>query len=121
MSNHRQGVSEGYLIKHKLRLTGLTSENAEDIRSEIDNMISVDGVWIDFEKHTIKMAYDASRHNIDEMRSIIRKHGADISPDGWNQLKLRWDRVTDSNIKENAAHEPFCCNKVTANRRTVKM
>lgn len=120
MSTHRAGVNAGYLIKHKLKLTGLTDDNAKLICDEINQIIGVDSVSIDRDKHTIKLAYDASIHDIDEMRSIIQKHKADLSPDFWNQLKLNWDRGTDNNIKENAAHEPFCCNKIPSHRRTVK-
>ena len=111
MSKHRAGVNEGFLVTHKLKLVNLTKENSEKIRSEIDSMISIDGVWIDIDNSTIKIAYDASHHNIDEMRNIIIKYGADISPDWWNQWKLSWDRQTDQNVKQNANYEPFSCHK----------
>ena len=114
MSDHRPGVREGFLTTHKLTLTDLTAENAEQIRSKIDAMISIDGVWIDLDKSTIKIAYDASRHNIDEMLKIIQKYGADVSPDCWNQWKLGWDRYIDENIKNNATSRPHCCNKPPA-------
>jgi len=120
MSEHRPGVREGFLTKHKLKLIDLTAENAEKIRSEIDAMISVDGVWIDLEKSIIKIAYDASRHGIDEMLEVIQKHGADVSPDWWNQWKLSWDRDTDQNIKDNANHEPHCCSKMPTNFKPLK-
>ena len=111
MSEHRPGVKEGFLTKHKLTLIDLTAENAEQIRSEIDAMISIDGVWIDLDKSTIKIAYDASQHNIDEMLEIIQKYGAGVNPDWWNQWKLSWDRYIDENIKNNATSRPHCCNK----------
>ena len=120
MSEYRPGVREAFLTKHKLKLIGLTEENAGNIRSEINAMISIDGVWIDVDKSSIKIAYDASRHNIDEMRDIIIKHGADVSPDWWNQWKLSWDRDADQNIKDNATHEPMSCHKMPTNYKTLK-
>lgn len=111
MSKPRLEIREEFLIKHTLKLTHLTAENAELIRSEIDVMISIDGVWIDLDKSTIKIAYDASQQNIDEMLEVIQKYGANISSDCWNQWKLNWDRYIDENIKNNAASNPHCCNK----------
>lgn len=116
MSKHRPGIHEGFLIKHKLKLEGLVVENVEAIQSEIDALIGVDGVWLDLEKHTIKIAYDGSVRDIDEMLEILLRHGAQVSPDWWNQFKLRRDREADQNIKDNAKHEPHCCNKIPPRR-----
>lgn len=116
MSKHRPGINEGFLTKHKLKLVSLSAGNAEAIRSEIDAMFGVDGVWVDLDTGTIKVAYDGSLHDVDEMLDIVRKHGADVSPDWWNQFKLRRDREIDQNIKDNAKHEPHCCNKMPPRR-----
>jgi hypothetical protein len=120
MSKHRPGVREGFLVTHKLKLDNLSAENAEQIRADIDAMISIDGVWIDLDQSTIKIAYDASHHDIDEMRDIIRRHGAEISPDWWNQWKLSWDRQTDSNVRHNAELEPSCCSKIPSDFKPLK-
>ena len=80
-------------------------------------MIGVDGVWLDLEKYTIKVAYDGSLHDIDAMLEILQRHGAQVSPGWWNQFKLRRARETDQNIKDNAKHEAHCCNKTPTNRR----
>jgi hypothetical protein len=117
MSEHKPGVKEGFLVKHKLKLKHLTEDSSEKIQSEIDGMISVDGVWTDLKKQTIKLAYDASHHNIGEMINIIEKHGAEISKDWWTRLKLGWAEDTDNNVKENANHEPHCCSKMPNNYR----
>lgn len=117
MSKHRAGVHEGFLAKHKLKLMNLNSVNAKKILEEIDEMTGVDGVWADLGRSVIKIAYDASHHDIDEMIGVIRKHEADVSEDWWNQWKLRWDRQIDQNIQDNANHHPHCCNKLPPGRR----
>ena len=117
MTQHRTAVNKGFLTKHKLKLTDLNHVNAQEIEIELDTLVGVDGVWIDLRKSTIKIAYDASHHDIDEMVDVIRKHGADVSKDRWNQWRLSWERQTDQNIQENAKHQPHCCNKLPPGRR----
>lgn len=112
MGKHRAGINEGFLTRHKLKLVNLNAENAESIRSQIDAMIGVDEVSLDLEKRTIKIAYDGSQHDIDEMLEIVARQGVQVSSGWWNQFKLRRDRETDQNIKDNAKHQPHCCNKV---------
>ena len=117
MTQHRTGVNEVFLTKHKLKLTDLNQVNANEIQAELDAMVGIDGVWIDLGKSIIKIAYDASHHDIDEMIGVIHKHGAGGSDDWWTQWKLGWDRQTDQNIKDNAKHEPHRCNKLPPGRR----
>lgn len=112
MSKHRPGVHEDFLIKHKLKLVGLTSSNADNIFKDIDVLVGMDSVNIGTEENFIKLAYDASFRNIDEILTIIRRHGADVSDDWWNHFKLNWDRGVDQNIKDNSRLEPHCCNKI---------
>ena len=117
MSIHRVGVNEGFLTKHTLKLTGLNADNAETISAGIDALVGVDGVWIDVDKSTLQVAYDASHLDIEALLGLVRQHGADVSQDWWNQFKLSWDRQIDQNIKNNAKHEPHCCNKMPFNRK----
>ena len=112
MTQHRAGVNEGFLTKHKLKLTDLDKINAKAIQTELDALVAIDSVCIDLDKSTIKIAYDASHHDIDEIIGIIAKHGAGVSADRWNKWKLGWDRQVDQNIKDNAKHEPYCCKKL---------
>jgi hypothetical protein len=120
MNKHRIGVNPGFLAKHKLALTGLNAAKAKAIFSEIDNLPTVDAVWMNEEKQTIKIAYDASHHNIDEMIGIIQKHDAEISDGWWMRTKLGWQRQTDQNIKDNSTHIANCCNKMPTNYKTPK-
>lgn len=120
MKKHRKGVNPGFLAKHKLALSGLNSSNVKSISAEIDKLWAVDGVLIDEEKQTIKVAYDASHHDIDEMIDIIRKHDAEIDSSRWTRYKLGWQRQTDRNIKDNSTHVASCCNKAPINYKTPK-
>ena len=120
MNKHRTGVNPGFLAKHKLTLTGLNASNAKAIFSEIDNLPVVDRVWMNEGKQTIKIAYDASYHDIDEMIGIIQKHDVEISDSWWMRTKLGWQRQTDQNIKDNSIHEANCCNKMPTNFKALK-
>lgn len=120
MTKHRIGVNPGFVTKHTLALDGLNDVNVKAIFSEIDNLPAVDGVWVNEEKQTVKIAYDASRHDIDEMIGIIQKHDAEISDSWWTKTKLGWQRQTDQNIRDNSTHVASCCNKAPTNYKTLK-
>lgn len=80
--------------------------------TEINAQLWVDSVWLNEDKQTLKVAYEAAHHNIDELIVIVEKHGASIKDSWCSRTKLGWQRQTDENIKNNARHEPHCCNKV---------
>tara|TARA_R110000868_G_scaffold96209_3_gene264719 strand:+ start:2728 stop:3075 length:348 start_codon:yes stop_codon:yes gene_type:complete len=112
MSEHRLGINPGFLTKHTFGLSGLNESNAQAIAVELDKLPCVDGVWLNRNKESLKIAYDASHHNVDEMIAIIEKHGAKVKDSWWSRTKLGWQRQTDENIKDNAKHEAHCCNKM---------
>ena len=118
MSEHREGVNPGFLTKHKLSLNGVNRAGGEAIVAEIDALPGVDSVLLNEQKQTLKIAYDASHHNIDEMIDIITKHGAALSDSWWSRTRLGWQRLTDQNIKDNSTHVAHCCSKppVTGNK-----
>ena len=112
MSEHRSGINPGFLAKHSLSLRGVNESNAQIIAEELDELPSVDGVWLNERKQTLKIAYEASHHNIDEMIAIVEKHGAAIKDNWWSRTRVGWQRQIDENIKDNARHEAHCCNKI---------
>lgn len=113
MSEHRLGINPGFLIKHSLSLRGVNESNANAMTAELDALPCVDGVWLNRTKGTLKIAYDASHHTIDEMIAIVEKHGATVKDSWWSRTRLGWQRQTDENIKNNAKHEPHCCHKMS--------
>jgi cation transport ATPase len=90
----------------------VNESNAHAITVELDGLPCVDGVSLNRTKETLKIAYDASHHNIDEMIAIVEKHGAAIKDSWFSRTRLGWQRQTDGNIKDNARHEAHCCNKM---------
>ena len=80
--------------------------------AEVDELPCVDKVQFDERAQSLKIAYDASHHNIDEMIAIVGKHGVVIKDSWWGRTKLGWQWQTDENIKDNAKHEATCCSKM---------
>jgi hypothetical protein len=117
MTKHRLGINPGFLTKHKLGLVGLEQTNSSEMITEIDSLPWVDDVRLNTNKQTLNIAYEASLHNIDELLVIVEKHGASIKDSWWSQTKLGWQRQTDENIKNNAKHEPHCCNKAPSGNK----
>lgn len=112
MTEHRQGINPGFLTKHTFRLTGVEYANIRELVTELETQPWVDKVWLSNDKQSLKIAYEASLHSIDELIAIIEKHGALIRENWWSSLKIGWQRQTDENIRNNARHQPHCCNKV---------
>lgn len=112
MKTHRQGINPGFLTRHRLSLNGLNKANAAAIYAELDGLLQVDEVHVDLRRSSISVTYDASHHNIDEIIDVVVQHGASVKDSWWSRTRLGWQRQTDENIRANAKHEPFCCNKV---------
>lgn len=112
MSRHRSGINPGFITKHTLSLCGLNKHNATLIVRELDELPCMDVVKFNEAKQKLKIAYEASHHNIDEMIAIVEKYGASVKDSWWSRTKLGWQRQTDQNIKDNAKHKAHCCNKI---------
>ncbi|MBR9910227.1 MAG: hypothetical protein GYB33_07735 [Gammaproteobacteria bacterium] len=112
MSEHRSGINPGFLTHHTLSLSGLNEHNVRLIVQELDELPCMDAVQFNEAKQTLKLAYDASHHNVDEMIAIVEKHGASVKESWWSRTRLAWQRQTDENIRDNAKHEAHCCNKL---------
>ncbi|TNE78158.1 MAG: cation transporter [Gammaproteobacteria bacterium] len=120
MTEHREGVNPGFLISHKLALTGLTEANTDNIRSALDDLPGVDAVSLDKAGQSLKIAYDASHQSIDHIIQIIEQQGAGLRAGWWNRVKLNWQRQTDTNIKDNSTHEAHCCSKLPSDYKSLK-
>lgn len=112
MSEHQSGINPGFVTRHTLSLYGLDKNNAPLIVRDLDELPGMDKVKLIEAKQTLTVAYDASHHSIDDMIAIVEKHGASIKDNWWSRVKLGWQRQTDQNVKDNAKHEPHCCNKM---------
>lgn len=112
MSEHQSGINPGFVTRHTLSLNGLDKDNVTLIVRDLGELPSMDSVKLIEAKQTLTVAYDASHHSIDDMIAIVEKHGASIKDNWWSRVKLGWQRQTDQNVKDNAKHEPHCCNKM---------
>lgn len=117
MTEHREGVNPAFLARHTLSLTGLNSADAGNLLADIDELPGVDRVRLKGREQTLKVAYDASRLNIDGVIAILEKYGASVKDSWWSRTRLGWQRQTDENIRDNARHEATCCSKGVQSRR----
>lgn len=120
MTEHREGIDPGFLINHKLALTGLTAGKAQGIYAELNDLPGVNAVSVDESGQSVKISYDASHQDIDRIIEVIEQQGAEVRSDWWNRIKLSWQRQTDRNIKDNFSHEAQCCSKMPTDYKTLK-
>lgn len=120
MAEHRKGIDPGFLITHKLALTGLAPGDASVLYRELEELPGVDAVSVDESGQSVKIAYDASHQDIDHIIRVIEQQGAGVRSDWWNRIKLSWQRQTDRNIKDNFTHEAQCCSKMPTGHKTPK-
>lgn len=107
--DHRPGVREANLVIRHLKLTGLNDSNKAQLTAKIDETFGVDMVSI--EADILNVAYDATHCDIDGIEAIIKQHDADISHDWWTNIKHGYYQFVDENVKDNAKHDPLCCNR----------
>jgi len=108
---HRAGVTEVNLVIRKLQLKGLTEFNRAKIIFEIDQAVGVDSVNFDIKDGLLHIAYDVTHINLDTIKVVVRKHGAEFSGGWWNHLKEGYYKFVDQNMIDNDKHKPSCCNR----------
>ncbi|MCH4562576.1 MULTISPECIES: cation transporter [Halomonas] len=106
---HRLGVSEVTCVSRHLKLEPCDHEQLQAAIGEIDGLYGIDRVTFDDKKHTLDLAYDASRLCLDCIEEILTEHGVKICHDWWTRFKEEHYRFVDQNIQDNARHEPWSC------------
>lgn len=111
MDTHKVGINEAFLVKRRLKLTGMTQQSVELAKLEVESLRGVDMVGLSVKSGRLSVSYDASITSISAILDILQSH--DIKPvsDWWNRLKLSWDKQIDQNVRDNAKHVPHCCSK----------
>ena len=108
---HKVGVNEDSLMVRHLKLEGPVHENHQLIAKEIEQLLGVDAVSIEPSESLLKVAYDATKRELNEIEEIIRKYKCDIADDWWTHFKEGYYKFVDQNVKDNASHEPWSCHK----------
>lgn len=110
--DHRPGVKEANLVSRRLNLKGTDDKVVEALVAELDQLFGMDRVAYDATSGALDFAYDATHCSVDVVESIVNKHGAQFASNWWSRAKRGYYRFVDQNMKDNAAHEPHCCNKM---------
>jgi len=111
INKHRLGVSEINLVTRNLKIKISPSSNIKDAWHEINEIYGLDEISFDESSGVLKLAYDASRVNLDEIEAVLLKYSVDISHDWWTTFKEDYYKFVDQNIKDNAKHDPWSCHQ----------
>ncbi|MCG8611813.1 MAG: cation transporter, partial [Pseudomonadales bacterium] len=115
---HKASVSETFLVKRHLKLEGEGDIPWDQIEKEIDQLMGIDEVHLEKEKHTITVAYDASYKSLQDIEQVLDEHFIHTAADWWTRTKKSWYEYTDDNIKDNIKHEAWSCHsKGGSNKR----
>lgn len=107
----RSDVHAAFRVKRHLILQQPAETIASTIVEQIRLQPGVAAVMFDPESRRLDIEYDASQLQIGEVREIVRDQGGEFERGWWANLRAHWYRFTDQNIRDNARHEPHCCNK----------
>lgn len=108
---HRVGVTDVNLVIRKLQLKGLTEFNRAKIISEIDEAVGIESVTLDIKDGLLHIAYDVTHINLDAIKLVVVKHGAELSGGWWNHFKESYYKFVEQNMKDNLKHKPSCCSR----------
>lgn len=113
MSNitHQSGVTGANRVTRKLKLSGVSEGQADALVSEIRQLSGMEIVGYSPASATLTFVYDAAQCGVDTVAKVLNSFGAGFASSTWNRVKMGYFRFTDQNIKDNAAHQPHCCNK----------
>ena len=106
MKTHNPEINPGYLVRHTFKLDRCDPQQAESARSALLELAGMDQVIIEPEERILKLAYDGSQHNIDELLAIVRQNGLRPRKSWWNRMKLGFARNIDQNVWDNAGYHP---------------
>ena len=106
---HRLGVSEINLVERHLKLIPQDKSKISFLLKELDELYGMDEVSLDANQWVIRLAYDATRINLEEVETLLTQHGVQVSDDWWTHVKEGYYKFVDRNVQENAAHEPWSC------------
>ena len=111
MKTHNPEINPGFLVRHSLRIRKCETEQAQAARAALEALSGMDQVIIDPEEGFLRLAYDGSRHNIDELLKIAGQHGLHPRKVWWNRIRLGMARNVDQNVWDNAGYHPTSLNK----------
>lgn len=110
--NHKTGVTGVNQVTRKLKLSGVDEGKTEALVIETRQLPGMDTVEYLPASVTLICVYDAAQCGVDAVEKVLNGYGAQFASSIWNRLKIGYFRFIDQNIKDNAAHQPHCCNKV---------
>ena len=114
---HRLGVNEANLVSRHLKLESIDDIRLNEALLEMNQLYGIDTVFFDQSTHILNLEYDASRLCLDDIEKILHQYNLVIGQGWWNLFKKGYYQFVDQNIKDNATHEPSCCNKVPPEAR----
>lgn len=115
--DHKPGVKDVNLVRRKLQLSGVSEQAAALLVVELGQLFGMDRVRFDASKSSLVFSYDATHCSLDRVEEKVRQHGASFDTGWWSRIKCSYYRFVDQNVKDNAAHEPHCCNRPPAGKR----
>ncbi|MFT6348147.1 MAG: hypothetical protein ACJAYB_001150 [Psychromonas sp.] len=111
---HRVGFTEVSLVIRKLQLKGLTEFKQAKIISEIDEAFGIENVTLDIKDGLLLIVYDVTHIDLEIIKRLVVKHGAEFSGGWWKNFKQGYYRFVDQNMIKNSKHKPSCCSRPPA-------
>ena len=105
------GIDNGYTVKRRTALTGISPLNCRAIIQALEKMPGVARASIDERTSRLTLSYDSSKRNISEIETVLQAYDGGFAEDWWTRFKIGWYRNLDTNARDNAHAEVHCCNK----------
>ena len=109
MNTHKPGVNMNFLVTRRLKLVGSMTDDFDLIESELNTLIGINSAVLDLSTGVLRVSYDASKRQLDEIVTVITAQGGQLSDERWQRYKQSWYHYFDQNIKSNATREPWSC------------
>lgn len=113
MSNRNDGpeINANNLVQRRLKLR-VRDAGIERLVADIEQLPGVVRVSWRADKALLHCGYDVTRCSLDTVEAAVQNRGAAFADSRWERIKRSYYRFVDQNMRDNAAHEPHCCNKV---------
>lgn len=116
-SDHKSGVREGCLVTRQVKLEHIDAYHLSPLLGKLEKLYGVETVLFDKAGKRLTVSYDASHCQFHFIKRMIESHNFTLARDWWSCLTASYYSFVDQNIKDNANHEPICCNKPPSGSR----
>ncbi len=110
-SEHSHLAAEGSTVRRILELLPAADTQIRAAQEAVQQWPGVAAMTYDPVLRRLMLRYDAGHVDLNQIAALLAAHQLQLGGGWWRRWCYGYYRFVDSNIKDNAHHQPQCCHK----------